>query len=147
VAAIAGFGAAALAAKRDIHADATRLRGLRERLEAGLRAIAPDTVIFGSEAERVPNTVLFATPGIKAETALIALDLDGVAVSSGAACSSGKVTPSHVLAAMAVPPGVAHGAIRASFGYATQEGDIDRLLQGWRSRVETLHVRKQGIAA
>ena len=147
VAAIAGFGAAAVAAKRDLRAEATRLRALRERLEAGLLAIAPGTVIFGQEAERVPNTLLFATPGIKAETALIALDLDGIAVSSGAACSSGKVTPSHVLAAMGVPPELAHGAIRASFGYGTQERDIDRLLQGWRSRVEALAIRKQGIAA
>jgi cysteine desulfurase len=146
-AAIAGFGAAAGAAKRDLQADAPRLEALRERLEAGLRAIAPDTVIFGQEAERVPNTTLFATPGIKAETALIALDLDGVAVSSGAACSSGKVTTSHVLVAMAVSPELAQGAIRASLGYATQERDIDRLLQGWRSRVEALPIRRQGIAA
>jgi cysteine desulfurase len=147
VAAIAGFGAAAGAAKRDFQADAPRLEALRERLEAGLRAIAPHTVIFGQEAERVPNTTLFATPGIKAETALIALDLDGVAVSSGAACSSGKVAPSHVLVAMGVPPELAQGAIRASLGYATQERDIDRLLQGWRSRVEALPIRRQGIAA
>ena len=95
----------------------------------------------------MPNTVLFATPGIKAETALIALDLEGISVSSGAACSSGKITPSHVLAAMGVPPELARGAIRASLGYSTQERDIDRLLQGWRSRVEALGIRKQGIAA
>ena len=147
VAAISGFGAAAVAAKRDLRAETTRLRALRERLEAGLLAIASGTVIFGQDAERVPNTLLFATPGIKAETALIALDLDGIAVSSGGACSSGKVTPSHVLAAMGVSPELAHGAIRASFGYSTQERDIDRLLQGWRSRVEALAIRKQGIAA
>jgi cysteine desulfurase len=136
VAAIVGFGAAAGAAKRDLQADAPRLE-----------AIGPDTVIFGQEAERVPNTTLFGTPGIKAETALIALDLDGVAVSSGAACSSGKVAPSHVLVAMGVSPELAQGAIRASLGYATQERDIDRLLQGWRSRVEALPIRRQGIAA
>ena len=67
------------------------MAALRDRLEAGLRATAPDVVIFGAEAERLPNTTLFALPGIKAETAVIAFDLDGVAVSSGAACSSGKV--------------------------------------------------------
>jgi cysteine desulfurase len=147
VAAIAGFGAAAVAAKRDLGAEAARLRVLREHLESGLRSIAPETVIFGQEAERVPNTVLFATLGIKAETALIALDLEGISVSSGAACSSGKITPSHVLAAMGVAPEIARGAIRASLGYSTQERDIDRLLQAWRLRVEALRIRKQEIAA
>ncbi len=147
VAAIAGFGAAAFAAKRDLAADAMRLRALRERLEVGLRGIGSDTVIFGQEAERVPNSVLFATPGMKAETALIALDLDGVAVSSGSACSSGKVSPSHVLAAMGISPEVVRCAVRASLGYATTERDVDRLLQAWRSRVEALPIKKQEIAA
>ena len=64
---------------------------LRDRLEAGLRTTSPDLVVFGAEAERLPNTTLFALSGIKAETAVIAFDLEGVAVSSGAACSSGKV--------------------------------------------------------
>ena len=69
------------------------MAALRDRLEAGLKAAAPDVVIFGAGAERLPNTTLFAVPGMKAETAVIAFDLDGVAVSSGAACSSGKVRP------------------------------------------------------
>ena len=81
------------------------MAALRDRLEAGLKAIAPEAVIFGAEAARLPNTTLFAVPGMKAETAVIAFDLEGVAVSSGAACSSGKVAPSHVLAAMGVDAG------------------------------------------
>ena len=82
-------------------------------------------------AERLPNTTLFAVPGLKAETAVIAFDLDGVAVSSGAACSSGKVAPSHVLAAMGVAPALARGAIRVSLGPTTTESDIDRFLNAW----------------
>jgi cysteine desulfurase len=147
VAGIVGFGAAAEAARRDLAGEREHMTGLRARLEAGLRAIAPQTVIFGDRVDRVPNTVLFAVPGIKAETALIALDLDGVAVSAGAACSSGKVAPSHVLAAMGVSPELAGGAIRASCGYSTTEADIDRLLEAWRKRVEALPTEQQGIAA
>ena len=86
------------------------MAALRDRLEAGLKAIAPEGGHFRrGGAARLPNTTLFAVPGVKAETAVIALDLEGVAVSSGAACSSGKVTPSHVLAAMGVPAGLIAG--------------------------------------
>ena len=81
------------------------MAALRDRLEAGLRAATPEAVIFGAAAERLPNTTLVAMPGAKAETLVIAFDLDGVAVSSGSACSSGKVAPSHVLAAMGVAGG------------------------------------------
>jgi len=138
VAGLSGFGAAAADAQRELAANRTHVAELRDRLEAGLRAIAPDTVIFSATVERVPNTVLFAVAGMKAETALIGLDLDGVAVSSGAACSSGKVAPSHVLGAMGVEEKLARGAIRVSFGPATTETDIERFLQAWRKRVEAL---------
>ena len=102
VAAIAGFGAAAAMAANQ--ADAARMTALRDRLEAGIKAATPQAVIFGAGAPRLPNTTLFAVPGIKAETAIIAFDLNGIAVSSGSACSSGKVQASHVLAAMGVEP-------------------------------------------
>ena len=105
-----------------------RIRALRERFEAGLRQKSKDAVIFGADIERLPNTTLFAIPGVKAETAIIALDLEGIGVSSGAACSSGKVQASHVLSAMAVEPTLARGAIRISVGYGTTESDIDRCL-------------------
>ena len=102
------------------------MRALRDTLEAGLKAATPQAVIFGADADRLPNTTLFALPGIKAETAVIAFDLDGVAVSSGAACSSGKVQPSHVLAAMGVQRALSDGAIRVSLGPTTTENDLER---------------------
>lgn len=125
VAAIAGFGAAAAATDQE---DATRMGALRDRIEAHIRKIAPRAVIFGAETPRLPNTTLFAVPGMKAETAIIAFDLNGIAVSSGSACSSGKVQPSHVLAAMGVEPALAQGAVRLSLGPSTTEGEIENLL-------------------
>jgi cysteine desulfurase len=82
--------------------------------------------------ERLPNTTLFTAPGLKAETAVIAFDLEGIAVSSGSACSSGKVQPSHVLSAMGFDPAIAQGAVRLSLGWSTQEADINRALETWR---------------
>jgi cysteine desulfurase len=146
VAAIAGFGAAAAAAQ-DLTAEGRRLAALRDRLEAGLKVAFPQTVIFGAAAERLPNTTSFALPGVKAETAVIGLDLAGVAVSSGAACSSGKVAASHVLAAMGVPGTLTRGAVRVSLGYATQEADIERFLAAWRTLAETLSKESRGMAA
>jgi cysteine desulfurase len=131
VAAIAGFGAAAVAARRNMAVEAARMRQLRDRLEEGLRAATPGAVVFGAGVERLPNTTLVALEGIKAETAVIAFDLEGVAVSSGAACSSGKVAPSHVLAAMGVAPDLARGAIRVSLGSATTENDVESFLRAW----------------
>ncbi|HLH91651.1 MAG TPA: cysteine desulfurase family protein [Xanthobacteraceae bacterium] len=148
VAAIAGFGAAAQAAGEALAADGARIAALRERLEAGLRELAPSTVIFGAGAERLPNTTLFAVPGLKAETALIALDLAGVSVSSGSACSSGKVAPSHVLAAMGVAPDLAGGAIRVSLGWETRENALAGFLIAWSKVVSRLSKReKTGLAA
>ena len=105
---------------------------LRNLLEDGLRAVAPQTVIFGAGAVRLPNTTLFSLEGLKAETAVIAFDLEGVALSSGAACSSGKVQPSHVLAAMGVLPPLQRGALRVSLGWETTEAEIERFLGAWR---------------
>jgi cysteine desulfurase len=144
VAAIAGFGAAADAARTALSDEAGHMTGLRDRLETGLMAIAPEAVIFGGDATRLPNTTLFSVPGMKAETAVIAFDLEGVAVSSGAACSSGKVAPSHVLAAMGVESGLARGAIRVSLGYSTSGGDIEIILKAWAKLYESLYkARKQ----
>jgi len=81
---------------------------------------------------RLPNTTLFTAPGVKAETAVIGFDLEGVAVSSGSACSSGKVQASHVLQAMGFAPKFAQGAVRLSLGWSTSEADIDRCLETWR---------------
>jgi cysteine desulfurase len=147
VAGIAGFGAAAAAALKGQAAESARMAGLRDRLESALKAASPDVVIFGATAERLPNTTLFVLAGVKAETAIIAFDLDGVAVSSGAACSSGKVQPSHVLAAMGVPPQLARGAIRVSLGPTTTESEIDRFIEAWIRVSGALLKKSQGIAA
>jgi cysteine desulfurase len=128
VAAIAGFGAVAAAIAATWQSDAVHMAALRKRLEAGIKAATPQAVIFGERAPRLPNTTLFAVPGMKAETAIIAFDLNGIALSSGSACSSGKVQPSHVLAAMAVEPALAQGALRVSLGASASERDIENLL-------------------
>jgi cysteine desulfurase len=143
---IAGFGAAAETARQNLAAERGRMAALQQRLEAGLCKISPDAVIFGSQAERLPNTTLFSVPGLKAETAVIAFDLEGIAVSSGAACSSGKVAPSHVLAAMGVAPELARGAIRLSIGYATTEIEISAFLTAWEKLAGALYKARE-IAA
>ncbi len=147
VAGIAGFGAAAATALSRLEADRRRMIGLRDKLEAALKAQSPDIIIFGAEAERLPNTTLFAVPGMKAETAVIAFDLEGVAVSSGAACSSGKVQPSHVLAAMGVPQGLTRAAVRVSLGPTTTESEIERFVTAWIRVSGTLLKESHGIAA
>jgi cysteine desulfurase len=147
---IAAFGAAAAVARAQFAAEAVRMRTLRQKLEEGLCAIAPQTVIFGADAPRLPNTTLFAVAGVKAETAIIALDLAGAAVSSGAACSSGKVQPSHVLAAMACSPSLTRAALRVSIGWSTQEADIECFQNAWRKVLPALSKGlkdKRGIAA
>ncbi len=147
VAAIAGFGAAAAVTANQ--ADATRMAGSRDRLEAGIKAILPEVLIFGESAPRLPNTTLFAVPGMKAETAIISFDLNGIAVSSGSACSSGKVQASHVLAAMGVEPSLAQGAVRVSLGWSTSESDIENLLNALTKVVSSLRKRHMnaGLAA
>lgn len=131
VAGIAGFGAAVRAALQAYAEDAVRLKSLRNRLENGLRTVAGVT-LFSEDVERLPNTTLFTAPGMKAETAVIGFDLEGIAVSSGSACSSGKVQPSHVLSAMGFDPATAQGGVRLSLGWSTREADIDRCLEAWR---------------
>ena len=147
VAGIAAFGAAAAAALVDLGAEAGDMRALRDRFEAGLRSASPDIVVFGAGGERLPNTTLFALNSMKAETAVIAFDLEGVAVSSGAACSSGKVQPSHVLAAMGVPPELARAAVRVSLGPTTTQSEIDRTIQAWIRISSVLRKETRGIAA
>jgi len=137
VAGIAGFGAAVRAALQALPEDAKRMATLRDRLENSIRAIAGAT-IFSDNTERLPNTILFTAPGLKAETAVIGFDLEGIAVSSGSACSSGKVQSSHVLSAMGFDPAVAQGAVRLSLGWSTEPDDINRALEAWRKLGNTL---------
>ncbi|MCA1415049.1 cysteine desulfurase [Bradyrhizobium sp. NBAIM20] len=137
VAGIAAFGAAVKAALQALPEDVKHMASLRDRLENGLREV-PGTTVFAKDVARLPNTVLFTALGLKAETAVIGFDLEGIAVSSGSACSSGKVQPSHVLAAMGYDPAVAQGAVRLSLGWSTEPADINRALEAWRKLGNTL---------
>ncbi len=140
VAAIAGFGAAAQAAARDLDAWSTRATWRRD-LERRLTIACADAVVFGGETDRLPNTICVAAPSIPAENMVIALDLDGFAVSAGAACSSGKVTQSHVLTAMGVDPHLAGSAIRVSFGWSTNEQELAAFADAWARIVKRAQAR------
>jgi cysteine desulfurase len=136
IAAIAGLAAALAAAISEEAAVRERAERLQRRFETGLLRLRSDAVIFGAGARRLANTTCFALPGIAAETALIALDLAGVAVSSGSACASGKVAASHVLTAMQVAPALRASALRVSTGGLSREADIDACLAALRRIVE-----------
>ena len=142
---IAGFGAAAREARKGVDGFA-ELGRLRDGLERRILALSPETRIFGAGAERLPNTSCLTMPGMASETQVMALDLAGVAVSAGSACSSGKVQASHVLAAMNADAAQAASAIRASLGWNSTAQDVDRFVDAWTA----LHVRAeagQGVAA
>ncbi|WP_102958339.1 cysteine desulfurase family protein [Mangrovicella endophytica] len=151
VPAIAGFGAAARVALEQLQGGAGHLLALRQHLERRLAAAVPSASIIGAGAPRLPNTVLIAHPHLRAETAQIAFDLNGIAVSAGSACTSGKVGPSHVLSAMhaagsRIEPG--EGAIRISFGYETEQHEIDRAVEVYASIVaRSAHAPTAGAAA
>jgi cysteine desulfurase len=137
VAGIVGFGVAAELAAADLP-KMGEVAKLRDELEAGVRAIAPDAVVISARVPRLPNTSCIAVPGAKAETLVIGLDLAGVAVSAGSACSSGKVEASHVLAAMRTAPELAESAIRVSLGFATRNDDIGAFLRAFGEVVKRL---------
>ena len=132
VAAIAGFGVAARHAAHHV-GESGRIAALRDEIERELLAVSPDAKIIGCDAQRLSNTTLFAVPGFSAETLVIAFDLEGIAVSAGSACSSGKVTPSHVVEAMGEPADMARGAVRVSLTPAAKEGDIAAFVVAWRA--------------
>ena len=140
VAGIAGFGVAAELARAEL-AKAGAMAALRDELERGALSIAPNAVVLSAAVERLPNTSCIAVPGVKAETLVIGLDLAGVAVSSGSACSSGKVEASHVLSAMSVPEEVAQGAIRVSLGFTTKRDDIENFLKAFAELMARLKAR------
>jgi len=125
---IAGFGAAAEAAAAE---EPARLAALRDDLEARARACAPWSRVFGTGAPRLPNTTCLALPGVASDMQVMALDLAGIAVSAGSACSSGKIEPSHVLRAMGAGEEEAGSALRISFGWASEPGDVDRFIAAW----------------
>jgi cysteine desulfurase len=136
VAGIAGLGAAVKAAVGALESDAIRLESMRNRLESGLHETR-GLIVFSDDVRRLPNTTLFTVPGLRAETAVIGFDLAGIAVSSGSACSSGKVQPSHVLEAMGFGE-FAQGAVRLSLGWSTSDADINCCIEAWRKLSRTL---------
>ena len=144
---IVGFGTAARLAQGDL-ARAGEIAALRDRMESRLRETEPDVVIFSQGAARLPNTSCLTMPGVQSETQVMGLDLAGVAVSAGSACSSGKVEPSHVLRALGAADAVGGCAIRVSLGWATTEEETERFLGTWRALYAGLTNRwKAGVSA
>jgi len=144
VALIAGFGAAT--ERFPLAYETAHVADLSARLENGLQKLSKDVAIFGGGMERVGNTVNFAIPGYKSSVAMMGLDLEGIAVSSGSACSSGKVGKSHVLEAMSVAPDLMACALRVSFGWSSREEDVDVFLQTFAALIDR-HKKRQGEAA
>ncbi|MCH9807037.1 MAG: cysteine desulfurase [Alphaproteobacteria bacterium] len=142
VAGIAGFGAAAECAAGEVQSIG-RLEALRQRIEAELTAMSPEAVVIGKGQSRLGNTLSVALPRARAETLVIAFDLAGVALSSGSACSSGKVARSHVLEAMGLGEQIVQSALRISMGWATTNEDIDRLLEAWSKVMKTDRAARQ----
>lgn len=141
---IAGFGAAAEAfPDRFYHANVSELVRVAED---GMRLVAPDLVIFGERSDRIGNTSNFAVPGVKNAVAMMGMDLAGLSVSSGSACSSGKVGPSHVLKAMSVDPALSECALRISFGWSSSIEDVEAYLKGF-GEVVARHRARRGVAA
>jgi cysteine desulfurase len=138
VAGIAGMGVAARSARTKMAAEAVRLAALRDRLEAGVLAAVPGTAVNGARDQRVPNTSNISFDRVEAESLLIALDLEGIAVSTGSACSSGTLEPSHVLKAMGLGSHRAQNSIRFSLGAGNIEEDIDRVIRVLPGIVEKL---------
>lgn len=136
LAGIAGFAAAAAVCDPTEY---DRVRSLRDRIEA---ALPPEAVVMAAAVPRLPNTSSIAMPGVPAETQVIALDLDGVMVSAGAACSSGKVGPSHVLAAMGIASEIADATIRVSLGWSTTDDDIAHFLDAWTALYRRTRARR-----
>ena len=138
---IAGFGAAIRAVLAD-KSEAARVAAVRDHFEQTLKQKLPDAVIFGAEVSRLGNTSNAALPGMAAENIVIALDLDGVMVSSGSSCSSGKITPSHVLSAMGAADNLAGAAIRVSFGWNSTLEDADAVIASLMKLVARVRARK-----
>lgn len=145
VAGIVGFGVAAELAAKELPSRGEMAR-LRDALEEGVRTIAPDAVVFAQSVPRLPNTSLIAVPGLKAETLVIGLDLAGVSVSAGSACSSGKVENSHVLTAMGAAPELARAAIRISLGFRSCDNDIQDFLGAFGDLVKRLRKDQKAAA-
>ena len=138
VAGIAGLGVAARLAAAKLSAEAARVAALRDRLEAGILRAVPGTVVNGAPDGRVPNTTNISFDRVEAESLLIALDLEGIAVSTGSACSSGTLEPSHVLRAMGLPAHRTQNSLRFSLGMFSTDAEVDRVVEVLPRLVEKL---------
>src|SRR5215813_6461908 len=149
VPAIVGLGVAARLAAAKLESEATRVAALRDRLEQGILASVPGTAVNGDPHHRVPNTTNISFDRVEAESLLIALDLEGIAVSTGSACSSGTLEPSHVLRAMGFPPHRTQNSLRFSLGLFSTEEDVDRVIDVLPKLVDKLRglTRKSSVAA
>jgi len=143
---IAGFGFAAELAEADLE-QVSGIAALRDGMEAELATIAPELTIAGGNAPRLCNTSTIIAPGLDSETQIMALDLAGVSVSAGAACSSGKVASSTVLAAMGMSDEQSGCAIRVSMGPDSSEQEVDRLVSAWRDLYRRLNIKSEALSA
>ncbi|MHA1544600.1 MAG: cysteine desulfurase family protein, partial [Alphaproteobacteria bacterium] len=137
------FGAAAEEAVVNLKKD-NNIKHLRDKLEAGISMICPELQVFGRSDARLDNTSNMAMPGVRSETQVMAFDLEGICISAGAACSSGKVRTSHVLIAMGVAKEIADCAIRVSLGWTTSEADIAHFITVWEGLYERTHQKLAG---
>ena len=146
VPAIAGMGVAAAGAAAKMARESSRIAALRDRLESAVLGAVPGTAVNGARQPRVPNTTNISFDRVEAESLLIALDLDGIAVSTGSACSSGTLEPSHVLRAMGCPPHRTQNSLRFSLGLFSTEAEVDRVVAVLPGIVEKLRslTRKHG---
>lgn len=143
---IAGFGVAAQLAADDLR-DMPRLASLRDQLQKRLQEIVgEDAAVIGVNAPRVANTLCIAMRGVTSETQVMSMDLSGIAVSAGSACSSGKVKTSHVLTAMGCTPDIAGSGLRISLGWTTQDADIDRCAEAWQALYQRTRRNEQRAA-
>jgi cysteine desulfurase len=144
---IVGLGVAARLAAAKLDKEGARLAALRDRLEAGVLEAVPGSCVNGAGAERVPNTTNISFDRVEAESLLIALDLEGVAVSTGSACSSGTLEPSHVLRAMGLPTHRTQNSLRFSLGLFSTEAEVDRVVATIPPLVEKLRGLTKNRAA
>jgi cysteine desulfurase len=145
--AIVGMGVAAREAVHKMASEAARVAALRDRLEAGILAAVPGTAVNGEGSPRVPNTTNISFDRVEAESLLIALDLEGIAVSTGSACSSGTLEPSHVLKAMGFPVHRTQNSLRFSLGLFSTDAEVDRVVETLPRLVDKLRMLTRGHAA
>ena len=143
IAGIVGFGAAAQAVMSSLRLESANYQDWRDAVAAAVIKLCPEAMIFGANVARLPNTLAFAVPGLTAEMALMGFDLAGVALSSGSACSSGKVKRSHVLDAMGVAPDMVSGAIRVSFGWTNSAEEVIRFASIFETLIERMMKRSR----